>query len=290
MMARKKGGLGKGLDALFEDNTTEDNSGSVVIKISEIEPNKNQPRKIFDQTALSELAESVSQHGILSPLLVRPLPTGGYQLVAGERRWRAARMAGISEVPVLIRELSDIEVTEIALIENLQRENLNPVEEALGYQRLIDEFELTQDEVAKRVNKSRSAVTNMLRLLKLPKSVLENVEAGKLSTGHAKVLLGLETEEEMEEFAANTVKGSISVRDLEKLIKKSKEPEKEGKIKKAASTVMADSFYKEMELALMETLGRKISIQEKNEKGTISIQFFSKEDLSEIANKLNEKF
>lgn len=288
-MARKKGGLGKGLDALFEDNATEDNSGSIVIKISEIEPNRNQPRKIFDQTALSELAESISQHGILSPLLVRPMPTGEYQLVAGERRWRAARMAGISEVPVLIRELSDVEVTEIALIENLQRENLNPVEEALGYQQLIDEYGLTQDEVSKRVNKSRSAVTNMLRLLRLPKPVLKDLENGKLSTGHAKVLLSLENPEEMQEFAATTVKGSISVRDLEKLIKKTKEAEKPEKIEKeeVPDVLKGNSYYKEMELALTEVLGRKVTIQEKNEKGTISVQFFSKEDLTDIATRLS---
>lgn len=288
-MARKKGGLGKGLDALFEDNATEDNSGSIVIKISEIEPNRNQPRKIFDQTALSELAESISQHGILSPLLVRPMPTGEYQLVAGERRWRAARMAGISEVPVLIRELSDVEVTEIALIENLQRENLNPVEEALGYQQLIDEYGLTQDEVSKRVNKSRSAVTNMLRLLRLPEPVLKDLENGKLSTGHAKVLLSLENPEEMQEFAATTVKGSISVRDLEKLIKKTKEAEKPEKIEKeeVPNVLKGNSYYKEMELALTEVLGRKVTIQEKNEKGTISVQFFSKEDLTDIATRLS---
>lgn len=288
-MARKKGGLGKGLDALFEDNATEDNSGSIVIKISEIEPNRNQPRKIFDQTALSELAESISQHGILSPLLVRPMPTGEYQLVAGERRWRAARMAGISEVPVLIRELSDVEVTEIALIENLQRENLNPVEEALGYQQLIDEYGLTQDEVSKRVNKSRSAVTNMLRLLRLPEPVLKDLENGKLSTGHAKVLLSLENPEEMQEFAATTVKGSISVRDLEKLIKKTKEAEKPEKIEKeeVPDVLKGNSYYKEMELALTEVLGRKVTIQEKNEKGTISVQFFSKEDLTDIATRLS---
>ena len=178
-MAKKLGGLGKGLNAIFIENDAETDNGSVTLKISEIEPNRQQPRKEFDEQALSELAESISQHGLLQPLLVRPLTLGGYQIVAGERRYRASRMAGLTEIPVIIRELSDTETMEIALIENLQREDLTPVEEALGYKTLIDEHNFSQDEVAKSVGKSRPAIANSLRLLKLPDSVMEYLREGK---------------------------------------------------------------------------------------------------------------
>ena len=179
-MAKKLGGLGKGLGAIFIENDNEDNNGSVVVKIEDIEPNRTQPRKEFDEKALSELAESISQHGLLQPLLVRPLTLGGYQIVAGERRYRACRMAGITEVPVIIRELSDTETMEIALIENLQREDLTPLEEALGYKALMDEHNFTQDEIAQSMGKSRPAIANALRLLKLPESIRQFLAVGKL--------------------------------------------------------------------------------------------------------------
>ena len=174
-MAAKKGGLGKGLDAIFMENATEDSNHIITLKISEIEPNRTQPRKDFSEEAMAELADSISRHGVLQPLLVRPLAGGGYQIVAGERRWRACRMAGVSEVPVVIRDLSDSEVMQLALIENLQREDLSPVEEAMGYQTLIEQYQFTQDEVSKTVGKSRPAITNALRLLSLPEDLLQLV-------------------------------------------------------------------------------------------------------------------
>ena len=174
-MAAKKGGLGKGLDLIFMENETDDGSGAVTLKISDIEPNRSQPRHDFDEETLRELADSIARHGILQPLLVRPLPDGGYQLVAGERRWRAGRMAGITEVPVIIREMTDSEMMQISMIENLQRENLNPVEEALGYRVLSEDYGLTQDEISKSVGKSRPVIANSMRLLKLPQEILDMV-------------------------------------------------------------------------------------------------------------------
>lgn len=193
-MSKKFGGLGKGLDTIFAENETEDSNSSVMLKISEIEPNRSQPRRDFDENSLSDLAQSISQHGLLQPLLVRPLPIGGYQIVAGERRYRACRMAGLTEVPVTIRELSDTETMELALIENLQREDLSPIEEALGYKALIDEHGFSQEEVATSVGKSRPAIANSLRILKLPDSVLEYVKQDKISAGHARALLMLDNE------------------------------------------------------------------------------------------------
>lgn len=200
-MSKKFGGLGKGLDTIFAENETEDSNSSVMLKISEIEPNRSQPRRDFDENSLSDLAQSISQHGLLQPLLVRPLPIGGYQIVAGERRYRACRMAGLTEVPVTIRELSDTETMELALIENLQREDLSPIEEALGYKALIDEHGFSQEEVATSVGKSRPAIANSLRILKLPDSVLEYVKQDKISAGHARALLMLDNEEDMLELA-----------------------------------------------------------------------------------------
>ena len=215
-MGKKLGGLGKGLNAIFIENDSETEGGTVTLKISEIEPNRTQPRKEFDEQALSELAESISQHGLLQPLLVRPLTLGGYQIVAGERRYRASRMAGLTEVPVIIKELTDTETMEIALIENLQREDLSPVEEALGYKALIDEHGFSQEEVAKSVGKSRPAVANALRLLKLPDNIMEYLKDGKISAGHQRALLTLENEELMTELADEIVAKDLSVRQVEK--------------------------------------------------------------------------
>lgn len=201
-MAKKKGGLGKGLNAIFMENESEDSNSTVTLKISEIEPNRAQPRREFDEKALAELADSISQHGVLQPLLVRPLLDGGYQIVAGERRWRASRMAGLTEVPVVIRELSDGETMELALIENLQREDLTPVEEALGYQQLMDKYSLTQDEVSRAVGKSRPAVANALRLLNLPEEVLSLVGNGRISAGHARTLLSFKDPDELDKARA----------------------------------------------------------------------------------------
>ena len=202
-MAAKKGGLGRGLDALFADNSIEEiaSTSAVKLKIMDIEPNRDQPRKIFDEDALAELADSIAKHGVIQPLLVRPMPDGSYQLVAGERRWRASRMAGLTEVPVVIKELSDDEAMALALIENLQREDLNAIEEAQGIKALMDTLSLTQDEAAERVGNSRPAVANALRLLKLPDSVIALVSDGKLSPGHARALLGFKDEQDIIETA-----------------------------------------------------------------------------------------
>lgn len=281
-MAKKLGGLGKGLNAIFIENDSEDNNGSVTLKISEIEPNRTQPRKEFDEKALSELAESISKHGLLQPLLVRPLTLGGYQIVAGERRYRACRMAGITEVPVIIRELGDTETMEIALIENLQREDLTPLEEALGYKVLMEEHGFSQEEVAQSVGKSRPAVANALRLLKLPESITEYLKDGKITAGHARALLTLEDEELMKELAEEIIKKDLSVRQVEKICKQ------KPKVKKEEKPEKKPSFYSMVELALNESLGRKISISKNKGKqgGVLQIEFYSDEELTELSNKL----
>lgn len=279
----KKSGLGKGLDALFVDNSSGQSSGTVTLRISEIEPNKNQPRKDFDDTALAQLADSIALHGVIQPLLVRPMTNGSYQLVAGERRWRASKMAGLSEVPVVIQEMTDSEMMELALIENLQREDLNPIEEALGYRELMEQHSLTQDQVAQKVGKSRPAVANALRLLNLPDKVVKLVRGGELSSGHARALLALEDEKEMEALAQQAAKGLLTVRDIEKQAKK--DTQKPGK-KGNASPALRDSFYDEMELALKQELGKKIKITTKGSKGTLEIEFYSKEELTDLAQRL----
>lgn len=286
-MAPKKGGLGRGLDALFVDNSIEEIStaNTVKLRINEIEPNRDQPRKTFDEEALSELADSIAQHGVIQPLLVRPV-SDGYQLVAGERRWRAARLAGLSEVPVVVKELSDSETMEIALIENLQREDLNPIEEAEGLQLLIDTYGLTQDECAKRVGKSRPAITNSLRLLNLPKELSELVKNSLLSTGHARALLPIGDKEKMVSLADEIIKKGLSVRETERMVKmmlKNTEAKAEKRVKKR------DTYYDEVELALGETMGRTVKVfVGKGNKGTLEIEFFGKEDLAKIAKALEE--
>ena len=280
-MARK-GGLGKGLDALFIDNDTGVGSGAVTVRLSEVEPNKNQPRKDFDENALAELADSIRQHGVLQPLLVRPQTNGGYQIVAGERRWRASRMAGLSEIPVVIREMSDTETMEIGLIENLQREDLNPVEEAMGYRELMDVCGLTQDEVASRVGKSRPAVANALRLLRLPDQVMQLVRSGEISAGHARALLALEDTDRMAETAKKIAKGELTVRDVERLGKRQRDAASEPSNRRSR-----ESYYHEMEIALSEQLGRKVQIHISNQKGTLQIEFYNKEELSELAQRLS---
>lgn len=285
-MAKKLGGLGKGLNAIFMENDAEDNNSTVTLKLSEIEPNKNQPRQDFDETALAELAESISKHGLLQPILVRPIIGGGYQIVAGERRYRASRMAGLSEVPVIIRELSESETMEIALIENLQRENLTPIEEAVGYRTLMDEHGFSQEEVSKAVGKSRSAVANSLRLLKLPEDILKMVSDGVISAGHARAILSLEKEEDMLFLANEIAKRDLSVRQAEKLSKKMNQAEKVP----LAVTVKA-SYFSEVELALTEYLGKKVSVSplKNKEGGILQIEFYSDEELKELANKLEDK-
>ena len=286
-MAAKKGGLGRGLDALFADNSVEENSSASAVKLSlnEIEPNKDQPRKTFDEKALSELADSIAQHGVIQPLLVRPMPDGSYQLVAGERRWRAARRAGLSEVPVVIREMSDSEMMELALIENLQREDLNPIEEAEGLQQLIHTYGLTQETAAARVGRSRPAIANALRLLSLPTPILELTRDGKISAGHARALLSLNDEEKMVEIADQILKKEISVREVERLAKAAAKEKKQPE----NHPLRRDTFYDEVELALTKSLGRriKVNLNKKENRGTIEIEFFDQNDLTDLSRLLD---
>lgn len=283
-MANKKSGLGKGLDKLFLENSVDEMVATNVLPLSEIIPNKEQPRKTFDEGALQELADSITQHGVLQPLLVRPLPEGGYQLVAGERRWRASRLAGLKEVPVVVKDLSDVETMEIAIIENLQREDLNPIEEAEGLQALIDRCGFTQDEVATSVGKSRPAIANSLRLLKLPPEVRDMTREGVISAGHARALLAFDNEAMIYEAAKQIVQQKLTVRDVERMAKKQ---EKSAPAVKHAKR--RDAFYDEVELSLSEALGRKVRVLNGRGKGTLEIEFYSMEDLKDIANRLGEE-
>ena len=289
MTRAKKGGLGKGLDALFMDNETAD-SGIVTLRLSEIEPNRDQPRKVFSEEALNELADSIREHGVLQPLLVRPLSTGGYQLVAGERRWRASRMAGLREVPVVIRDMDEEQAMEIALIENLQREDLNAIEEASGYKLLMERYGMTQEQVAKRVGKSRPAVANALRLLNLPPRVMEMVEEGEVSPGHARALLSFEDPEQMMDVAQKVRNGKYSVRDIEKMSKHPGEPAVEELTSAEAEDVWGSqaAFFTEMELALSGELGRKVKIARNGNSGMLQIQFYNEDDLKELAQRLTK--
>lgn len=282
-MAAKKGGLGKGLDALFLENSAEERGKVIELRLSEIVPNRAQPRKQFDDEALAELADSIAQHGVIQPLLVRPLADGTYQLVAGERRWRASRMAGLTEVPVTVREMSDKEAAQLALIENLQREDLNPMEEANGYRTLMETYALTQEETARVVNKSRPAVANALRLLNLPTAVAGMVEGGKISAGHARTLLAFETEEEQTAAAEEAIAKGLSVRDLERMAKNAKKKKTE---ETPVTAFAKNSFYSEVELALAEHLGRRVQVVAGKKGGLLQLEFYDEEDLKGLANQL----
>lgn len=283
-MAKKQTGLGKGLSALMLENSVDEMVATNTLPLNEIVPNKEQPRKTFDEGALQELADSITQHGVLQPLLVRPLPAGGYQLVAGERRWRASRIAGLKEVPVVIKELSDVETMEIAIIENLQREDLNPIEEAEGLQALIDRCGFTQEEIAVSVGKSRPAIANSLRLLKLPQEVRDMTRNGEISAGHARALLAFDNEAMIYEAAESIIRNNLTVRDVERMAKIA---EKTGTTTRSRNK-RRDSFYDEVELSLTEVLGRKVKVYNGRGRGTLEIEFYSAEDLKEIANKLGE--
>ena len=296
MAKLKRGGLGRGLDALYEDNSAafpdeKAEDGIKMVRVSAIEPNRGQPRKEFDSESLSELADSIREHGVLQPLLVRRMPGASldeesYQLVAGERRWRAARMAGLSEVPVVVREMSEAEVLEFALIENLQREDLNPLEEAGGYQELIDTFGLTQEEVARKVGRSRSAVANALRVLKLPQELHPYLRDGDLTAGHAKALLTVKERGKMLKLAEITIEQGLSVREVERRAARLNEASEEVEL----VPIIHDHFYKEMQLAMQNELGRRVRINPKygDNGGTLQINYFSKEDLQAIAQVLGQ--
>ncbi len=281
MHMAKKGGLGKGLDAIFHDNARPDESGAVELSINELEPNRSQPRQSFNDEAMRELADSIAQHGVLQPLLVRPMLSGGYQIVAGERRWRASRMAGLTAVPAIIRELTDSEVMQLALIENLQREDLKPLEEAHGYQVLIDEFGFTQEEISKTVGKSRPAITNALRLLNLPQEERSMLERGEMTAGHARTLLSFKDDAALHAAAKRVVNEGISVRELEKMAQKSNEEKKEKE-----KTPRRIRYYDEAELVLRDVLNRVVRVAGSKKKGVLSIDFYGEEDLKNLLHEL----
>lgn len=274
----KKSGLGRGLDSLFDQNNT-DKDSILNVKLSEIEPNKNQPRKSFDDAALSELADSIREHGLLQPILVRPLMGGGYQIIAGERRWRACRIAEIDTVPVIIKDMDDRKTMEVSIIENLQREDLNPVEEALGFKTLIDTYNMTQEQAAERVGKSRSAITNALRLLALDEDSLDALQNGEITVGHAKALLSADESKRPQLLALS--KGGASVRQIEGLARKEKsEP-------KAKTASVKNKYYTEVELAIKNSIHRPVKITAgENGKGKITIDFYNKEELADIAKRI----
>ena len=280
-MAVKKGGLGRGLESLFEDAARDVGGPVSTLPLREIEPDKDQPRKDFDEQALSELADSIARHGLLPPIAVRAAAGGAYKIIAGERRWRAARLAGLSEVPVVIKDVTDAEAMELALIENLQREDLDPVEEAMGYRQLMERCELTQEQTAQKIGKSRSAIANSLRLLNLPDDVLAFLKEGKLSTGHAKVLLGL-PDAALQSKAAEAVVGqNLNVRQTEALCKKLVKPEKPPK-----PQPLRPALAGEVEYALREVLGSEVKVDYKNGQGSLTVHFYSDEQLSAFANLL----
>ena len=275
------GGLGAGLDTLFSDNTSEVQIKKT-LRLSEIEPNREQPRKNFSDESIAALADSIREHGVLQPILVRPMPKGGYQIVAGERRWRAARMVGLDEIPVTIKELSDIETMQIAVIENLQRENLDPVEEAAGYSELMEKYGMKQDKIAKMVGKSRSAIANSVRILSLPDKVLKLLQNGQLSLGHAKALLSISDEKKLIEMADKASDGGMTVRQLEKFAQKLSETDNQKNIK----TKSVDNYFVELEVSLKEKLGRKVKVEYGKNKGSLILEFYDKDDLKAIADML----
>lgn len=287
-MAAKRTGLGKGLDSMIppkamakvskEDTAEVSKTGEKILKINQVEPNKKQPRKFFNEEALQELSDSIKQHGIVQPLVVAK-QKDYYEIIAGERRWRAAKMAGLKEVPVVIKDYSPQEVMEVALIENIQREDLNPVEEARAYQNLIKEYDLKQEEVADRVSKSRSAITNSLRLLKLDDQVLNMLVEETISSGHARTLLALDDPKMQLSVAERIVKDRLSVRDTEKLVKNLNQP-----VKKTPKKQLKNDFvYKDMEEQLKQTIGTKVKINRKSEnEGKIEIEYYSQDDLEKI--------
>ncbi len=275
-MAKKV--LKQGFSSLFDDNSFDEEESVTTLRISDIEPDRSQPRKNFDREALQSLADSIKNNGLIQPLLVRAIPDGRYQIVAGERRWRACKMAGVTEVPVFVRELSDKQAHQIMLIENLQRENLNPIEEANGYKELMDKYGMTQDEVAKAVGKARSSIANSLRLLSLPPAVKELVEKDQLSVGHCKVLMGLKDKKHMVDLACQASTKEVSVREMERMVRNADKPPQEDKPR--------ETFYVEAEIALAKALETQVRVIPGRKKGTIEIEFYSKEDLTDIVNKL----
>ena len=285
-MAKGGLGLGSGLGALLEQNAADPQAGVQTLRTADIEQNRSQPRKRFEDESLTELAESIQAHGMLQPIVVRPIGEKRWQIVAGERRWRAANRIGLSEVPVIIRELSDAEAGQIALIENLQRENLNPIEEAAGYQALMQQFGMTQEEVAKTVGRSRPAVANSLRLLNLPTVVQDYLEKGKITVGHAKALAAIKDEHLLLECAARAAEDKITVREIEAIAQKQgQQPVQAAPPQKSQDEI----YYEEMEISLSSLLGRKVQVQKGRKKSTLTLEFYDRDDLQTLCRLLSQE-
>ena len=284
-MAKKRGGLGRGLESLFEDTAPSFESDNRIetLPLREIEPDPGQPRKTFDDETLAELSASIAEHGLLQPIAVRPKPSGGYLIVAGERRWRASRMAGLTEVPVVIKDVSDEQAMELALVENLQREDLDPVEEAAGIRELMTRCDLTQEQAARKLGKSRSALANSLRLLSLPETVLELLKSGFITIGHAKVVLGLPTPELQEEAAQMIADNQLNVRQAEALCKKLAKPAKE-----PVAAPLPSALPVEVEESLKQALGSEVRVAYHDGKGRLTVHFYSDEQLRAFANLLGQ--
>lgn len=284
-MAKGRGGLGRGLESLFEDAAPSFESDTRIetLPLREIEPDPGQPRKTFDDETLAELSASIAEHGLLQPIAVRPKPSGGYLIVAGERRWRASRMAGLTEVPVIVKDVTDEQAMELALVENLQREDLDPVEEAAGIRELMTRCDLTQEQAARKLGKSRSALANSLRLLSLPETVLELLKSGFITIGHAKVVLGLPTPELQEEAAQMIADNQLNVRQAEALCKKLAKPAKE-----PVAAPLPSALPVEVEESLKQVLGSEVNVAYHDGKGKLTVHFYSDEQLKAFANLLGQ--
>ena len=284
-MAKGRGGLGRGLESLFEDAAPSFESDTRIetLPLREIEPDPGQPRKTFDDETLAELSASIAEHGLLQPIAVRPKPSGGYLIVAGERRWRASRMAGLTEVPVIVKDVTDEQAMELALVENLQREDLDPVEEAVGIRELMTRCDLTQEQAARKLGKSRSALANNLRLLSLPETVLELLKSGFITIGHAKVVLGLPTPELQEEAAQMIADNQLNVRQAEALCKKLAKPAKE-----PVAAPLPSALPVEVEESLKQALGSEVRVAYHDGKGKLTVHFYSDDQLKAFANLLGQ--
>ena len=284
-MAKGRGGLGRGLESLFEDAAPSFESDTRIetLPLREVEPDPGQPRKTFDDETLAELSASIAEHGLLQPIAVRPKPSGGYLIVAGERRWRASRMAGLTEVPVIVKDVTDEQAMELALVENLQREDLDPVEEAAGIRELMTHCDLTQEQAARKLGKSRSALANSLRLLSLPETVLELLKSGFITIGHAKVILGLPAPELQEEAAQMIADNQLNVRQAEALCKKLAKPAKE-----PVAAPLPSALPVEVEESLKQALGSEVRVAYHDGKGKLTVHFYSDDQLKAFANLLGQ--
>jgi len=296
----KKTGLGSGIGALFVDNSLDlavDNRDITVLRITHIEPKKTQPRKDFNKEALAELADSIAKHGIIQPIVVRSLPNGYYQIIAGERRWRAAKMAGLDEVPVVIKNVDDLTATEMTMVENLQREDLNPIEEAMGYKYLAEQFDMTQEEISRQVAKSRSVVANALRLLSLPDEILKYIESNELSAGHARALLAIDSPDEQVMICQRIIKNDLSVRDTEKIVKMRKSSSLESVFESSDEDIREKNnsedaknqetvYIKNLQQKISEVFGRKVVINKAKKQGSnngkLEIEYKDNDELESI--------